>query len=156
MVPRQLFLELDGFSYRYEPAYYEDTNFCMALADSGYRVILATRAVCVHLEGASTVGLDHWRASQRSNRQRRLFASSWRPRLTRARVKAMTIEQSNHEQSDSAFSGEGSDASRIDASREELLQRIDPSLLSTLAGGNGPWSLCRLRQLAKNGASWLD
>jgi GT2 family glycosyltransferase len=156
MVPRQLFLELDGFSYRYEPAYYEDTNFCMALADSGYRVILATCAVCVHLEGASSLGLDHWRASQRSNRQRRLFASSWRARLTRARGKAMTIEQSNQEQSDSAFSGEGSDASRIDACREELLQRIDPSLLSTLAGGNGPWSLCRLRQLEKNGASLRD
>lgn len=153
MVPRQLFLELDGFSYRYEPAYYEDTDFCMALAEAGYRVVLATRALCIHVEGASSLQLDQRRASQQSARQRRLFVSSWRARLTRFRGKTHKIERCHQERSDLSPTGERAEASfRLDDSREDLLKRIDPLLVSTHAGGDGPWSLCRLRKLAKTDA----
>jgi len=55
--PRDLFAEMGGFDERYRPAYYEDTDYCFALRDRGYKVYYQPESVVVHIEGA-TGGTD--------------------------------------------------------------------------------------------------
>ena len=55
--PRSVFLALGGFDAHYEPAYYEDTDYCFRLREQGYRVFLQPESVVVHCEGG-TAGLD--------------------------------------------------------------------------------------------------
>ena len=55
--PRSVFLDLGGFDPHYEPAYYEDTDYCFRLRDRGYRVFLQPESVVAHCEGG-TAGLD--------------------------------------------------------------------------------------------------
>ena len=50
---RSLFEKIGGFDSRYEPAYYEDTDFCMEIRKAGSRVYFQPESVVVHLEGAS-------------------------------------------------------------------------------------------------------
>ena len=52
-----LFKELGGFDVRYAPAYYEDTDYCFALRERGFRVMYEPRCEIVHHEGA-TAGQD--------------------------------------------------------------------------------------------------
>ncbi len=52
-VRRSLFEKIGGFDARYEPAYYEDTDFCMEIRKAGSRVYFQPESVVVHLEGAS-------------------------------------------------------------------------------------------------------
>jgi GT2 family glycosyltransferase len=55
--PRKLFLEIGGFDKRYEPGYYEDTDYCFEVRNHGRRVYYQPEAVVVHTEGA-TGGTD--------------------------------------------------------------------------------------------------
>ena len=54
MVRRDLFESMGGFDECFVPAYYEDTDLCMRLWASGYRVVYDPRAVTVHVEYAGT------------------------------------------------------------------------------------------------------
>lgn len=77
MLPKKLWLELDGFSETYIPAYFEDTDLAFKVRDSGYKTVYAPKAVVVHLEGASngknlTTGIKKF---QEVNRPK--FKSRW-------------------------------------------------------------------------------
>jgi len=74
---RQLFLDLGGFDARYSPAYYEDTDYCFALRQAGYRVVYQPASVVVHVGGA-TAGTDE-RSGVKSTqtRNRAVFAEKW-------------------------------------------------------------------------------
>src|SRR5579883_1312875 len=54
LLPRALFIEAGGFDLAYEPACYEDTDFCFKLAALGRKVMLAPQARVYHIEGFST------------------------------------------------------------------------------------------------------
>ena len=51
---RSLFIECGGFDVRFEPAYYEDADYCFTLRTKGYRVYYQPESVVVHFEGASS------------------------------------------------------------------------------------------------------
>lgn len=52
--PRSLFEKIGGFDDRYRPAYYEDTDYCFAVRQQGYRVYYQPESAVVHLEGVSS------------------------------------------------------------------------------------------------------
>lgn len=52
--PRALFLSLGGFDTRFTPAYYEDTDYCFTLRESGRKVYYQPESVIIHFEGVSS------------------------------------------------------------------------------------------------------
>lgn len=57
LLPRSVFLDAGGFDDAYAPAYYEDTDLCMRLAEDGRHVVVEPRALVLHYEGG-TAGTD--------------------------------------------------------------------------------------------------
>lgn len=57
LVDRADFVERGGFDSAYAPAYYEDTDLCMALRSEGKPVIIDPAAIAYHYEGG-TAGTD--------------------------------------------------------------------------------------------------
>lgn len=55
---RDLFLRLGGFDERYQPAYYEDVDYCVRLWRDGLRVVYTPRAAATHVEFASSRSPD--------------------------------------------------------------------------------------------------
>jgi len=53
LVRKDVFEELGGFDMRYAPAYYEDSDLCMALRQKGYAVLYQPAAVIKHHEFGS-------------------------------------------------------------------------------------------------------
>jgi GT2 family glycosyltransferase len=78
MVKRDEFLAMGGFSPKYSPAYYEDTDFCLRLLLRGKRVYLASRASCYHIENATSQDIEGgaW-ATRLSEAHRALFLQDW-------------------------------------------------------------------------------
>lgn len=56
--PRDLFQVLGGFDPNFAPGYYEDTDYCFRLRETGRDVLLQPESVVVHVEGG-TAGTDH-------------------------------------------------------------------------------------------------
>ncbi|HET8818856.1 MAG TPA: glycosyltransferase [Xanthomonadaceae bacterium] len=82
-IPRQLFLQLDGFDPRYAPAYYEDTDLAFKVRKAGRRVLYQPAARVVHVEGA-TAGTDPGRGAKAYQaRNQVLFAEHWTDALAR-------------------------------------------------------------------------
>lgn len=54
LVRKRDFQAVGGFSYEYEPAYYEDTDLCFKLWRDVGRIVVDPRAVVVHLESHTT------------------------------------------------------------------------------------------------------
>lgn len=54
--PRRLFLELEGFSPLFSPAYYEDTDYCLRVWERNLRVLYEPRAIIRRYESASSNG----------------------------------------------------------------------------------------------------
>jgi GT2 family glycosyltransferase/glycosyltransferase involved in cell wall biosynthesis len=54
LTPKDIFDRLGGFDTRYEPAYYEETDYCMRLWQAGLRVVYEPAAVILHHEFASS------------------------------------------------------------------------------------------------------
>jgi GT2 family glycosyltransferase len=84
MVPKTLFLLLDGFDERFVPAYFEDTDLCFRLRTMGLRTLYQPRSRVVHHEGVShgrdvAVGTKSFQVSNR-----RIFVSTWAAELARA------------------------------------------------------------------------
>lgn len=82
-VRADVFRRLGGFSQRYAPAYYEDTDLCFAVRESGLRVVVNPEAVVTHAEGAShgqdgEGGLKRFQAVNRH-----VFRHTWREVLPR-------------------------------------------------------------------------
>lgn len=57
LISSDLFNQLGGFSTRYAPAYYEDTDLAFGARDAGYDVVVAPQARVMHDEG-TTSGTD--------------------------------------------------------------------------------------------------
>ena len=53
LTPRSRFAALGGFDPRYEPAYYEDADYCVRLWKAGTRVVYDPRAIVTHVEFGS-------------------------------------------------------------------------------------------------------
>ena len=79
--PRALFQSLGGFDSRFSPAYYEDTDYCFALRERGYRVYFQPASTIIHREGA-TSGVDVSRGVKRYQAiNQKKFAEKWAPAL---------------------------------------------------------------------------
>jgi GT2 family glycosyltransferase len=78
MVRRKAFFEIGGFDARYAPAYYEDVDLCLALAEKGYRTFYEPRAVVTHVRGASGSPDNALRLWYRNHPR---FVERWRERL---------------------------------------------------------------------------
>jgi GT2 family glycosyltransferase len=55
--PRRLFNELEGLDPWYQPAYYEETDYCFRLRQKGYKIYYQPESVVIHFEGG-TSGTD--------------------------------------------------------------------------------------------------
>ncbi len=78
LVRRDTWEQVGGFSDDYYPAYYEDVDLCMAIRQSGHRVVFEPRAVLRHLEGGSSP--YRYRMFLMS-RQRDVFRRKWADEL---------------------------------------------------------------------------
>ena len=54
LTPRQLFTELGGFDDIYQPAYYEETDYCVRLHQAGKKIIYDPQVAILHYEFASS------------------------------------------------------------------------------------------------------
>jgi GT2 family glycosyltransferase len=80
---RSLFIELGGFDTRFQPGYYEDTDYCFTIRNNGYRVYYQPESTIIHLEGASAGtnaerGMKRYQALNRGK-----FMAKWREALKR-------------------------------------------------------------------------
>ncbi len=79
LTPRKLFAEFGGFSSEFAPAYYEDTDYCMTLWQSGFQVIYEPLAVIRHYESATSGGNEF--ATVMAEHNRKKFVQKWEPVL---------------------------------------------------------------------------
>jgi GT2 family glycosyltransferase len=78
LVRRSALLALGGFDEAYAPAYYEDADLCMRLAQRDLRVVYEPRSTVTHVRyGSGTKEA----AAQLSERNRRRFVELWSSRL---------------------------------------------------------------------------
>ena len=68
LVRRELFERLGGFDDSFAPAYYEETDLCVRIWETGYKVIYEPRTVIHHFEFASSTGSADAIAQQKKNR----------------------------------------------------------------------------------------
>lgn len=73
LTPRARFESIGGFDERYQPAYYEDADYCVRLWARGYPVVYQPKAVAIHHEFGSAVSSDASIDLQRARRP--LFVS---------------------------------------------------------------------------------
>ena len=74
LIPRETFEALGGFDDAYAPAYYEDADLCMRLAERGMSVLYEPRSTVTHVRSGSG-GFKG--AIELSERNRGLFAERW-------------------------------------------------------------------------------
>ena len=67
LTPRHVFERLGGFDDRYSPAYYEETDYCLRLWQSGLRVVYDPDAIILHYEFGSSSNADEALHRQRHN-----------------------------------------------------------------------------------------
>ena len=130
----------------------------MRLAAEGYLVMLATQAVCCHIEGASNAALTaDSDAARRSHNQREIFASTWRAWLE----KKSTGRYASGGLAGLKWACTGDDTHVLGLSKAVYLHgplgMNEPTRkalgLLTQEGGpvglfvQGSWSSCRLRNL---------
>lgn len=78
MIKKDNFLELGGFSDKFAPAYYEDTDLCMRALLYNKKVYLSSRANCYHIENATTSNIENgdW-ATRTAELHRQIFLKDW-------------------------------------------------------------------------------
>lgn len=54
LTPKQIFTSFGGFDERFDPAYYEDTDYCLRVAKAGHPCVVEPHAVVLHLERGTT------------------------------------------------------------------------------------------------------
>jgi GT2 family glycosyltransferase/glycosyltransferase involved in cell wall biosynthesis len=57
LTPTRLFRELGGFSEAFQPAYYEDVDYCLRLGERGLRVVYDPQATILHYQSASAASV---------------------------------------------------------------------------------------------------
>ncbi len=83
MIPADLFRSLGGFDPRYAPAYYEDTDLCLRIRESGRRVYCQPLSRVIHVEGG-TAGTDLNQGAKRHQViNRETFLKRWASVLPR-------------------------------------------------------------------------
>ncbi|MDQ3317697.1 MAG: glycosyltransferase family 2 protein [Actinomycetota bacterium] len=80
---RELFLDLGGFDGRFQPMYYEDTDYCFQVRDAGLKVYYQPESAIVHYEGGSagtdiSTGMKRYQAVNRET-----FVRKWATALER-------------------------------------------------------------------------
>lgn len=100
LTPRAVFEGLGGFDERYQPAYYEDADYCVRLWEGGLRVVYQPKAVAIHHEFGSAASSQ---ASIDLQRERRpIFASKHVPWLrsqsSRASANLVAVRSHPHRQ----------------------------------------------------------
>jgi len=81
ITPTEVFRRMGGFSELFAPAYYEDTDYCMALWQNGLSVIYEPLAQILHYESASSGGNDLATAMMAAHQVK--FKDKWGPVLNR-------------------------------------------------------------------------
>jgi O-antigen biosynthesis protein len=81
-IPEELFDKLGGFSEKFHPAYYEDTDLCFKARSAGCRVIYQPRSVVYHVEGATSGTSEESGAKAFQKKNRIKFLDSWKDALT--------------------------------------------------------------------------
>ncbi len=81
VTPRNLFHEMGGFSDEFAPAYYEDTDYCMALWQKGWRIIYEPQANISHYESASSGNNEQARVKMAAHQVK--FYEKWKHALAR-------------------------------------------------------------------------
>jgi O-antigen biosynthesis protein len=76
LTSRQLFLQLDGFDRAYQPAYYEETDYCVRLNKLGKQVIYDPDVSILHYEFASSSSSN--RAIELQQRNHKIFVDRHR------------------------------------------------------------------------------
>ncbi|WP_376697087.1 glycosyltransferase [Wenzhouxiangella sp. EGI_FJ10305] len=80
-IERNVFDQLGGFDKHYAPAYYEDTDLCFRVRESGLRVIYQPACTIVHHEGVSS-GKDESSGTKRYQAvNRKKFLKRWQKQL---------------------------------------------------------------------------
>jgi GT2 family glycosyltransferase/Tfp pilus assembly protein PilF len=69
LTPRQLFLDLGSFDEAYQPAYYEETDYCVKLQKAGKKIIYDPNVVILHYEFASSLKRETAITLQTKNQQ---------------------------------------------------------------------------------------
>lgn len=78
LVRRDVFNKIGGYDVRYYPAYYEDTDLCMAIIDQGYKIIYQPASIIYHHEyKTNSVSF----AQNYMNFNRPKFVEKWKVRL---------------------------------------------------------------------------
>jgi O-antigen biosynthesis protein len=70
MTPRSLHCSLQGFDSNYQPAYFEEVDYCVRVWKAGYRVIYDPRISILHHEFASSANRADAIKLQKTNRQK--------------------------------------------------------------------------------------
>lgn len=78
LIRRETFRQLGGFDERYAPAYYEDSDLCLRLAERGLSVVYEPRARVTHARYGSGAAAS---AAALSERNRGRFVERWGSRL---------------------------------------------------------------------------
>jgi GT2 family glycosyltransferase len=81
ITPRTVFQQAGGFSTCFAPAYYEDTDYCMTLWQSGLSVLYEPLARIQHYESASSGGNEYAIAMMASHQVK--FKDKWESQLNR-------------------------------------------------------------------------
>ncbi len=72
-----LFHELGGFSEKYAPAYYEDTDLCFRARAAGHKVLYQPKSVVYHVEGATSGTSEESGEKIFQKRNRSIFLKEW-------------------------------------------------------------------------------
>lgn len=77
LIEKSLFDRLGGFSMRFAPAYYEDTDLCMSIRAAGFKVVYQPASQVIHNEGttAGTNMQSGFKRFQEINRHK--FREKW-------------------------------------------------------------------------------
>ena len=76
---RDLFIEVLGYDWRWDPGYYEDSDFCFKVRELGLKVIYAPKSVVFHLESATMSTLPPTpHIGERIADNRKKFVEKWR------------------------------------------------------------------------------
>lgn len=81
LTPTAVFKELGGFDERFSPAYYEETDYCLRLWETGRRVVFDPDVAIIHYEFGSSSGAPEALALQASNHK--IFSAQHRSWLAR-------------------------------------------------------------------------
>ena len=78
MIRANRFKDIGGFNYRFDPAYYEDTDLCFRVKLRGEKVFLVKNATCIHIENATTSDKAHNAgANAVVEHHKKIFLSVW-------------------------------------------------------------------------------